>query len=144
MVKKVILIGTVIVFLALSSCKTTTSLSNGQLKRLDKALIGKWVGSETGNQLEDVKREWEMTRNSDGTFVLNFKTYFADDISEDTETGYWWTKNGKFYEYHSGEKTDIYFYEVLNENEVKFIAKKIKAYFEGDASYEFIDTRKVE
>lgn len=144
MYRKLILFGTVIVSLTMSSCMTTKQLSNRQLKRLDKALVGTWVGSETGNQLKDVKREWEMVRNEDGTFVLNFKTHFVDYTSEDTETGYWWTKNGKFYEYHSGQKTDIYAYEVLNENEVKFIAKKIRAYFEGDASYEFIDRRKVD
>jgi len=142
--KSIRIFGILIIAVIASSCSTTKQLSKGQLKKLDKSLVGTWVGSESGNQLEGVKREWEMIRNEDGTFVLNFKAYFEDYTSEDTENGYWWTKNGKFYEYHLGQKTDVYFYKVLNENEVKFTAKKIRAYFESDTTYEFIDKRKLD
>ena len=128
--------------LIVSSCMTTSELSKRQLKNIDKTLVGTWIGSETGIQFKNTKREWEMIRNEDGTFILKFKTHNSDYISESTEEGIWWTKNGKFYEHHTGYKTDVYEYEVQNENEIKFKSIKIRTYCESD-TYEFIDKRKI-
>ncbi len=134
----------VIVSLITISCSTSKQLSRKQLNELDTALVGVWIGDETGQQLKDIKREWEMVRNEDGTFILYFKTYYPTYTYEHEETGYWWTKNGIFYEYHTGYHTDVYKYEILNENEVKFIAIKSKSYFEGKGTYIFVDKRKTE
>lgn len=75
-----------------------------------------------------------MTGNT--FFVLSIES------NEHTEKGNWWVKNGKFYEFHddSGE-TDIYKYEVLDNNRIKFISKQINVEMNTE-SYEFIDTRK--
>lgn len=132
----------IIVSLTIISCSTSKQLSQRQINELDKALVGVWIGSEIGQQLKDIKREWEMVRNEDGTFILFFKTYYPTYTYEHEETGYWWTKNGRFYEHHTGYHTDVYQYQVLNENEVMFTAIKLKSYSESDGTYIFIDKRK--
>lgn len=131
---------TLLVFV-LSSCSNgLTKISSG--KKIDNKLVGVWTGSEQDQQIEGVQKIWEMTRNNDGTFLLNFKTIIKGETEEHTEKGNWWVKNGKFYEFHddSGE-TDIYKYEVLDYNRIKFISKQIKVEMNSE-SYEFIDTRK--
>ena len=115
--------------LLVSSCKTTSELSKRQLKHIDKSLVGTWVGSETGAQYKDTKQEWEMIRNQDGTYIIKFKTHYPDYTSESTEEGYWWTKQGIFYEHCTGHKTDVYEYKVVSENEIEFKSIKIQTYF---------------
>ncbi|WP_157474522.1 lipocalin family protein [Dyadobacter sp. Leaf189] len=130
-----------LLLLILASCSNgLTTTSPG--KKIDNRLVGVWTGSEQDQQIEGAQKIWEMTRNSDGTFLLNFKTIIKGESDEHTEKGNWWVKNGKFYEFHddSGE-TDIYKYEVLDNNRIKFISKQINVEMNTE-SYEFIDTRK--
>ena len=49
-------------------------------------------GPEQDQQIEGAHKEWEMTRNSDGTFLLNFKTIIKGESNQHTETGNWWVK----------------------------------------------------
>ncbi|GGH42498.1 hypothetical protein GCM10007423_39190 [Dyadobacter endophyticus] len=126
---------------ALTSCSNgLTKISSG--KKIDDRLVGVWAGSEQDQQIEGAQKIWKMTRNDDGTFLLNFKTIIKGESDEFTEKGNWWVKNGKFYEFHdnSGE-TDIYKYEVLDNNRIKFISKQINIEMNTE-SYQFIDTRK--
>lgn len=125
----------------LASC-SNGSMNTASGKKIDSRLVGVWTGSEQDQQLEGAQKTWEMTRNPDGTFLLNFKIIIKGESDEHTERGNWWVKNGKFYEFHddSGE-TDIYKYHVLDNNRIKFISKDVKVEMNTE-NYEFIDTRK--
>jgi hypothetical protein len=130
-----------LLLLVSASCSNgLTTISSG--KEIDDRLVGVWTGSEQDQQIEGAQKMWEMKRNSDGTFLIHFKTIIKGESNEHTETGNWWVKNGKFYELHddSGE-TDIYKYEVLDNDRIKFISKQIKVEMNNE-NYEFIDTRK--
>ena len=127
--------------LILSSCHNNlTTLPSG--KKIDHRLVGVWVGSEKDKQTEGVQKTWEMTRNDDGTFVLDFIFIESGESTEYHETGNWWIENGRFHEFHdkSGE-IDIYKYEVLDNSRIKFNSKQISVEMNTD-DYEFIDTRK--
>jgi hypothetical protein len=124
-----------------SSCSTAklTTLANG--KQIDNRLVGVWKGSETGQQLADVKKEWEMERNSDGTFNLKFKTITEGITDEFEEAGNWWVKGNTFYEYHTdSDNTDTYKYTALNKEQVKFKMLSSEVNFE-EGNYTFIDTK---
>ena len=130
-----------LVSLVFSSCSTNLlSVANG--KKIDNRLVGVWSGSEKDQQLEGVEKSWDMTRNADGTFVLDF-IFTQDGRSQETqETGNWWVQGNKFYEYHEESgKTDVYIYTVLNENQIKFKSESISVGMNNDG-YEFIDSRK--
>lgn len=129
------------IFIFLTSCSPQLiNTKNG--KQIDKRLVGTWIGSEKNKQIEGVEKSWEMKRNEDGTFVLDFKFEQDEEIYNSTEIGNWWVENGKFYEFHkeSGE-TDLYKYEVLNKNQIKFIPESLSVEMNSD-NYTFIDTRK--
>lgn len=130
-----------ILFLSLGSMKAQLkSLSNG--KQIDKRLTGEWAGSESDNQLEGMQKSWVMTRKNDGTFMLDF-TFRKDGQEHNSiETGNWWIQDGKFYEAHKESgMTDIYTYQILDKNRIKFSSVDISIEMNKEA-YEFIDTRK--
>lgn len=131
----------IIMFLSLGVIKgQLTKLPNG--KQVDKRLTGEWIGSETDNQIDGVHKDWIMTRKKDGTFVLDFTFKKDGEEHNSIETGSWWIEDGKFYEAHSESgMTDIYTYEVLDKNHVKFRSFDISIDMNKEV-YEFIDTRK--
>ncbi|WP_348798300.1 hypothetical protein [Flavobacterium adhaerens] len=107
-----------------------------------KNKIRQRIGREKGNQVENVEKSWVMERKKDGSFTLQFTTKENDVTDTFVETGKCWTEKGKFYEYHeNSQKTDIYTYEVLNENQIKFKMINSAIEFNSDGPYEFIDTR---
>ena len=104
--------------LGLTSCITIKSLPNG--KAIDKRLVGAWTGSETGQQTKGVYKEWEMTRNEDGTYVVHFKTKTIAKTREFTEKGTWWVEKNKIFEHCSGpNKADAFKFVVINKNKIK-------------------------
>ncbi|MGV0965715.1 lipocalin family protein [Empedobacter falsenii] len=109
----------------------------------DERFVGVWTGSEKDNQVKGLSKEWAMTRNADGTFVLDFKTKMkGNKVKSHIEKGKWWVKDNKFYEYHEdSESTDVYEFQILNENQIKFKAFNM-AFEQQNETYEFIDTRK--
>ena len=123
------------------SCSTQmTTLENG--KKIDNRLVGVWSGSEKDQQIDGVSKKWDMTRNADGTFILDFVFTQNGRTQENQETGNWWIEGNKFYEYHEESgKTDVYTYSVLNENQIKFKSQSISVGMNND-SYEFTDTRR--
>lgn len=125
----------------LTSCSSQMiSLANG--RQIDSRLTGIWTGSEKDQQIEGAEKSWEMTRNSDGTFILDFNYKQDGETQNFVEKGNWWIEDGKFYEFHQGsEKTDVYKYKVIDKNHIKFIAESISIDMNTD-HYEFIDTRK--
>lgn len=127
-------------FLAMSCTNQVKTLENG--KKIDNRLVGVWSGFEKDQQIEGVEKKWEMTRNADGTFILDFVFTQNGRTQETQETGNWWVEGNKFYEFHEESgKTDVYTYSVLNENQVKFKSQSISISMSND-SYEFTDTRK--
>lgn len=127
----------------LSNCighSEMTKLPNGKL--IDPSLVGVWTGSEKNHQFEGTEKKWTMTRSKDGTFsiIFNIKNDNGEESSF-TETGNWWIKNGKFYEYHDySQKTDVYSYKLINKNQVKFKSEHLSI-TQNIPTYEFIDTR---
>lgn len=140
-----LILGFISISLLLISCGTKgyfEKLENG--KTIDKRLVGVWEGNESGNLIEGMSSEWKMIRNIDGTFSLEVKANYNGEIIEGTENGIWWIENGFFHEYHyvSGG-TDIYNYEVLNKNQIRFKAEKMSIEVVNE-NYEFIDTKTTE
>lgn len=127
------------IFLISCGSKAST-LPNG--KQIDPRLAGVWAGSEADKQMEGMTKEWVMTRNTDGTFVLDFTFTQDGNTNKNVETGTWWIHDGKFYEAHSESgMTDIYTYDVLANDHIKFKAVHNSMDMNTE-SYEFIDTRK--
>ncbi|AQY23194.1 hypothetical protein CYV15_07420 [Riemerella anatipestifer] len=129
------------ILVLMNSCSTQlTTLPNG--KQVDKRFVGTWTGSENGQQIDGMSKSWEMKRFEDGTFILDF-TYTQFGESENLqETGNWWVENGKFNEFHDESgKTDVYQYEIINKNQIRFISESISVDMNTD-KYEFVDTRK--
>ncbi|WP_332019247.1 lipocalin family protein, partial [Kaistella sp.] len=94
------------------SCSTQLiTLENG--KKIDNRLVGVWSGSEKDQQIDGVSKKWDMTRNADGTFILDFVFTQNGRTQETQETGNWWIEGNKFYEYHEESgKTDVYTYSM--------------------------------
>lgn len=141
--KKILNWGLLVVLMTIFaiSCSTQmTTLENG--KKIDNRLVGVWSGSEKDQQIDGVEKKWDMTRNGDGTFILDFVFTQNGRTQEAQETGNWWIEGNKFYEYHEESgKTDVYTYSVLNENQIKFKSQSISVGMNND-SYEFTDTRR--
>lgn len=109
---------------------------------IDPKLTGTWEGSEKDQQVLGMQKHWVMHRFADGTFVLLFMSVTEDgEVDKFTEKGEWWIEGGKFHElhYNSGQ-TDIYNYEVLDADHIKFRAHKLSIPQEVE-NYEFIDSR---
>src|SRR5690606_39103184 len=124
------------------SCQSTYIQNVGKGRQIDSRLVGVWYGQEQGQQIEGVSKKWEMYRNNDATFSIVFEALYEGDTIRSTETGNWWIKGNKFYEYHKeSEKKDVYTYKVLNNDQVKFRSFKM-AYPVAAGEYEFTDTRK--
>ena len=122
------------------SCSSMKTLTNGDV--IDTKLVGVWEGSEDNQQEEGMSKQWVMTRNANGTFVLDFKAQSEGKNMAFTETGKWWIEEGKFYEFHKESGlTDVYEYTILNKDQIKFKSTKMALEMENSA-YEFVDTRK--
>lgn len=134
-----------LLLLLINFCNAQEKIEPPKKIKLNKELVGIWVGSEKGNQMANVEKSWVMERKKDGTFTLHFTTKENDVTDTFVEEGKCWTENGKFYEYHeNSQKTDIYTYEVLNENQIKFKMISSDINFNTTEAYEFIDTRKTD
>lgn len=122
------------------SCSSMKTLANGDV--IDTKLVGVWEGSEDNQQEEGMSKQWVMTRNSNGTFILDFKAQTNTENLAFVETGKWWIEDGLFYEFHKESGlTDVYEYTVLDKDKIKFKSTKLAVDMENSA-YEFIDTRK--
>ena len=114
--KKILNSGLVVMLMTffVVSCSTQyKTLENGM--KIDNRLVGVWSGSEKDQQIDGVEKKWDMTRNADGTFVLDFAFTQNGRTQETQETGNWWVKGNKFYEYHEESgKTDVYTYSVFS------------------------------
>ena len=109
--------------------------------QIDTCLVGTWSGSEKDEQVKDVQVNWIQYRYPNGKLVTKFTTTYLGEQSVSTETGKWWTENGKFYEKSDdAKKPDIYSYEVVDKDHIIFRAIKLAAEVENK-NYQFVDTR---
>ncbi len=109
---------------------------------LDLEFVGRWKGEhfhEDGSYL----KKWNQVRNSDGTYVIIFKMYDENNNLFKTEIGkgYWWIKNGFFHEVDPSMTStpDIYKFEIVSDNEIKFTAVHIGPTSVGEVGYTFTD-----
>ncbi|RKE92174.1 hypothetical protein [Ichthyenterobacterium magnum] len=136
---KYILVSFLVITLT-TSCNSKR-IQHSKTKQLDKRLLGSWKGFEENQIIEGVQSTWIQHRFDDGKFIL-LAVYNGDcDIETGAEKGEWWIENNLFYELHySSGLTDIYEYKVLDENTVRFTAKKMS--FKTNAKvYQFTDSR---
>lgn len=107
-------------------------------KQQDPRLIGIWKGFEKDRQIEGVEKHWIQQRFQNGTYVIMFTTKENCEVETFTESGEWWTEDGKFYEVSEGTKDiDVYNYDVKNEEVVDF--KSIRLLGEDSDTYVFSD-----
>ena len=120
----------------------TISLNSfSQENKLDEKLFGSWSGTEKDNQRVGLTKNWIMHRFEDGKFILLFTLVEDGEVSNFTESGRCWTEGNTFYEFHNNSgKTDVYSYQVLDDNHVKFKMKSSGIGQENE-EYEFIDTK---
>jgi hypothetical protein len=109
--------------------------------QIDTCLVGTWSGSEKGEQWEGVQKNWVQYRYPDGKLITKFTTTQFGIVDVFTETGKWWTKNGKFYEKRVGaRKPDVYTYEIADKNHIIFKSSNLPKKFKNKI-YQFVDTR---
>lgn len=130
--------GIIIFFVAAAMGLSFTFYNN--YKDDKSQFLGSWTGSEQDNQTIGLTKHWIQNRYKDGTFVLIFTTVQDCEVDHLYEKGKWWLKDGLFYELHADGKTDVYSYEILEENKIKFKAKELSIDHDNE-SYEFIDTK---
>jgi hypothetical protein len=108
-------------------------------KTYDPKLVGCWKGSEIGQQMKGTSKYWVSCRFENGTSTLLFVAIDKNgEVTQETENGKWWVENGKYYELHNYDGvTDIYDYEVVDENTINF--KAIELMGEKNNSYIFTD-----
>ncbi|KAA3635698.1 MAG: hypothetical protein DWQ02_09465 [Bacteroidetes bacterium] len=129
-------------FFCLVSCGEESNikeLPNG--KFIDITMVGTWAGSEEGNQEADLSKYWNVERNDDGTFKMEFILDQQGERKQTTESGTWWIKEDKYYELKRGAlHPDIYTYEFLSDKKIKFKASSLSINFVNE-DYEFIDNK---
>ncbi|WP_312556261.1 hypothetical protein [Empedobacter brevis] len=109
----------------------------------DNRFVGVWIGIDTDFLEKGMSKTWEIIRNNDGTFILNFKikSKNADDRTF-VHKGKWWIKDEKLYQYNEVTKmTNIYIFEIINENKVKYTEKIFYINYQ-EFNKEFIENRK--
>jgi hypothetical protein len=108
-------------------------------KTYDSKLVGCWKGSEIGQQMKGTSKYWVSCRFENGTSTLLFVAIDKNgEVTQETENGKWWVENGKYYELHNYDGvTDIYDYEVVDENTINF--KAIELMGKKNNSYIFTD-----
>ena len=129
-----------LVFVVLISLLTVSFTIVKENKKDEKKFVGSWIGYEKDNQREGLTKHWVQNRYKDGTYILMFTTIENCEVEHMVERGKWYTKDGLFYEYHNDGKTDIYYYEVIDDNHIKFKAKQM-GIEQNNEQYEFIDTK---
>jgi hypothetical protein len=109
--------------------------------KLKKKLVGSWSGSENDNQKAGLTKYWITNHNKNGTFIRLFTSIENCEVESHIEKGNWKVKDGLFYEtFDIDGKTDIYKVEIVDDNNIKFIAKELSLDF-NNKQYEFVETR---
>lgn len=122
-------------------CKTQSTVKSMD-GDVDARFVGVWTGSEKDHQVMGASKEWKISRKSDGTFKTDFViTYDGEKPVKHTESGRWWLKNGKYYEFNNySQLTDTYTFEFLNPDQIKYKAYHLSVVYDNE-EYEFTDIR---
>lgn len=112
-----------------------------QQKDFDPNMIGCYKGSESNQQVEGFSKYWVSCRLEKGKSILMFVAIDKDgNVTQETENGSWWTKDGKYYELHKYDNvTDVYNYKVLDNGDVNF--QSVELMGKKDTTYTFTDTK---
>lgn len=104
--------------------------------------IGNWTGSEKDQQIQGVTKHWQQTRFKDGSYIFLYTVLKDCQVEHFVEKGTWYIKDGLFHEKTNSKNAeeDIYEYEILDNDHIKFRAKKMSAEMNTE-QYEFIDAR---
>ena len=113
----------------------------------DSIFVGKWEGQHF-NKEGGYWRKWEQTRIVDGTYKLVLIYYDKNDrfLDSELEKGDWWIYDGLYYEISTSRmnEPEAYKYEILSEDQIKFLSVKIDSSSDEKVGYSFIDTRSKE
>ena len=130
----------VLSLLLLNSCSTIYKPIS-LFSVVDTRLVGSWSGTEKDNENIGLEKYWVQNRTSDGRFILLLIMDRDGIVNQYATSGKWWVKNGLFYEkFDADNKTDIFRYEFLNDDIVKFSAESLSLEMENE-KYQFIENK---
>ena len=124
--------------LLIAVCGGCATLENNSqtaaIENIRQMFVGVWEGEHVDNDGKLV-RSWIQNRTDDGVYAIVFIVYTDQGTFKSQQKGKWWIDGDKFYEIDSSlmDKPDIYQFEILNENEIRF--KSLTK------NYEFIDRK---
>ena len=106
--------------------------------KADPRFVGVWRGTDHGKFFKGETNSWVVSRKSDGTFHINFKTIHEDEsVSYSEDVGYWGIKDNEYFEYReSDEKKDQYTFVFLSNDSIHFIINEPE---EKEEPYNFVD-----
>jgi hypothetical protein len=111
------------------------------IKTNDPSFVGSWNGAEKNMQKMGLVKYWIQNRLADGTFLLIATTIEDDVVKNYSEKGKWWVADGKFYEqYFSSKTTNVYAYDVIDDNHIKYEGTKLGPDFEKK-DHEFSESK---
>jgi hypothetical protein len=131
----IVLISLSLLVATFGSCATLNMNSQrDDVESMRQTFVGLWEGEHVDHQGKLV-RSWLQNRTDDGTYTIVFIVYTDQGTFQSKQNGKWWIEGDKFYEIDSNtmDKPDVYRFEILNENEIRF--KSLTK------EYEFIDRR---
>ncbi len=99
-----------------------------------RIFVGTWQGEHMDDE-QKLLRTWTQNRAEDGTYTITFFHHTEKGVYRSAQKGKWWIDGDRFYEIAPDvmEEPDVYEFEILNENEIRF--KSVVT------DYEFIDSR---
>jgi hypothetical protein len=118
-----------------AACGTVNNASQRNiLGDIRHVFVGTWEGEHVDRQGTSL-RTWIQNRSEDGTYSIVFFDHTEEGLYKSTQKGKWWIEGNKFYEIAPDvmKEPDVYQFEVVNENEIRF--RSIVS------DYEFIDKR---
>jgi hypothetical protein len=116
-------------------CRTMNNTPRGNAPEdIRRIFIGIWEGEYMDHEANSL-RTWIQNRSEDGTYTMIFYHHTKKGIYESVQKGKWWIDGNRFYEIAPDvmEEADVYEFEILNEDEIRF-KSTVK-------DYEFIDRR---
>lgn len=131
----------IVVFLILMTilqigCRTFNNTFQGNAPEdIRRIFVGIWQGEYMDHE-DNSLRTWIQNRSEDGTYTIIFYHHTTEkEIDRSIQKGKWWIDGDRFYEIvpDEMEEPDVYEFEILNENEIRF-KSTVK-------DYEFIDRR---
>ncbi len=126
----------VLLAISLFACNAITVANPSPF--IDIKLIGVWKGEYA--EKNGTIKSWIQTRNSDGTYTIEFSFKEPDDtIKSFTESGRWWVQDALFYEIALPDmvQPDKYKYFFKEKDCISFVLVESNGLTEGIDAYSF-------